>query len=770
MRRLVCLSLLGAVSALAAAQWLKPEALALVERAAAARDGEWHPADGVTPELAALLADQPQPAGDIGLLLAGADDTDVLHYDYEVEIFPTTRAIAGQTTMTIRSLADNLTTFRFRLHDVLTITALRVGGVNTSYQRLDAATLEATLDRPYARGEVFNLHVEYNGTPQQGLGFGNIYISANRAFTISQPWFAYTWRPAKDHLPDKTTAAMAYIVPSTWTVAANGLLQGIDDLGTRRRFRWATGYPTADYLYCLGAADTYNQFEATWTYSTLSMPLKFFIFQSSDTPSNRAAWLKTLDMLTVFSDRYGIYPFLQEKYGIYQFSNVYFSGMEHQTMTGQMGFSESTTAHELSHMWWADYVTCATWHDIWLNEGFGTYSEAIWEQYKPGSSGEPALHSAMASRRPSEPSGTVYCYDISNHSRVFDSNLSYRKGAWVVHMLRHVLGEEAFWDVLAAHRAAHQGGSVTTDQFQALAEAVTGRDLELFFWQWVYQPGAPRYYYAWRQSIADGRRYAEIMIRQYQGGTAPQVFTMPVDIALTDGSGSSTHVVWNDAREENLLIAMGTTDITTMQFDPKSWIHKAAAGTTTFAPGPPKIVTLSPALDSAVPVPGPAALDVGFHKDVIADPNAFALVGQRSGPASVTYAYDPQRFVVRLTPAAALPTDTYTWTVSDAIRDVEANFALDGELVKPGTTEPLPSGDGLPGGNAVATFYVTRAGDTNCDGAVTFSDINPFVLALSDPAGYAAAYPGCPVLNADAGGDGRVNFDDINPFVALLSR
>jgi hypothetical protein len=161
-----------------------------------------------------------------------------------------------------------------------------------------------------------------------------------------------------------------------------------------------------------------------------------------------------------------------------------------------------------------------------------------------------------------------------------------------------------------------------------------------------------------------------------------------------------------------------------------------------------------------------------FHKDVVASAADFTLVGALHGPQTFTYAYDSGRHAVTLTPATPLPTDTYTLTVSDTIVDVAAGLALDGELVKPDGPNPLPSGDGLPGGAAVAHFALTSTGDVNCDGQVDIGDINPFVQCLSNFAAWQSTYAGCPPQNADINGDGtfgQVSFGDINPFVALLN-
>jgi hypothetical protein len=675
--------------------------------------------------------------------------------------------------MTVQSLVDNLTLFHFRLDTTFTITDVQVGGAPVDWVRVDYPAVQVTLDRPYNAGEQFELYVAYNGQPQSG-GLGGITFrmrnGAREVYTLSEPWFAYTWWPAKDDLEDKTTADLWFTVPNTMVVGSNGALQGIDDIGVGKlRYRWKTTYQTDDYLYSLGATN-FHQFGALWTYPGHVMPLKFFIYPEDDSTQNRQFWLSIAGPLTTFSDLFGLYPFVQEKYGMLEFG--WGGGMEHQTLTSIGGYFdwEDGIVHELSHQWWGDNVTCATWMDIWLNEGFATYCEALWYQYEPGGS-EAALHAAMASRRPWDVSGTVYCYDISDVNRVFDYNLSYLKAGWVLHMFRHVLGDTEFFDTLAAYRAAYQGHSATTDQFRQVAESVSGRELQWFFDEWVYAGGAPAYQYGWTQYLIDGLRYVELYVKQTQSVSYP-VFTMPIDIVTNDAQGAHTHTVWNDARIENLLFQVEGPTVASINFDPKPWILSTAASPVTFVPGPPKIVTMNPAPSAVVPHDAqPSALEIVLQKAVVPEAGDFALVGQRGGPVSFTMTYDSARHAVDLTPAALLGPDTYTFTVFDSLQDT-AGLALDGELVKPDSPNPLPSGDGLPGGSAVATFYLTLTGDVNCDGTVDFGDINPFVLLLSDAPAWQAAYPGCPPQNGDINGDGTYgqgSFGDINPFVLLLS-
>jgi aminopeptidase N len=665
------------------------------------------------------------PAAEVRAL----EDTDVLHYVLDIEVVPGLNSLGGTNTISVRSLIDGLVTFQVRLHDTFTISAVEIGGTPVTWQRLSPTTIEVDLDQTYDTGEEFDLLIAYGGVPVS-MGFGSINFSTQDGepivFTLSEPWFAYTWWPAKDDNDDKATGEMRITVPDPLTVASNGLLQAVTDVGGgRHRYDWLTGYQTATYLFSFSAA-LYNTFSGTYVHEGGSMPCDFFIFPSSDSPSNRNAWLTTVDMLPVMSDLFGPYPFIDEKYGIYQF--LFGGGMEHQTMTGQGTFIEWISAHELGHSWFGNMMTCGTWQDIWLNEAFATYSEALWEEFRPGGS-EEAMRAHMDFRRPSNVNGSVYVppEDADNFSRIFSSNYSYRKGAWVVHQLRHVVGDQVFFDILAAYRAAYAYDSAITEEFRAVAESVYGDDLSWFFDEWIYDIGAPAYESAWRQHEIAGRRYVELYIGQFQSPSYP-IFTMPLDVVVTTAARQATHVVWNDAEAEHLLFEVAG-EVLSLELDPDDWTLHTANVSAVFPEGPPKVVLTAPEPGAAITWAEGTTIEITFHKDVSAGAGDFSLVGDATGPASFGFAYDGISRIATLTPDTELPPDDYTLTVGDGIVDLTAGLGLDGEVADPADPQALPSGDGLPGGDVVVRFRVDVLGDLDGDGHVSIGD---FLILLSN--------------------------------------
>ncbi|GAB4139922.1 MAG: M1 family aminopeptidase [Planctomycetota bacterium] len=512
----------------------------------------------LAPILAAILC---------GPLLA--QTIDAIHYRLEIELNFSNSTIQGTNTATFASLVNGLTSIDLNLLSQLQVSAVRMNGNPVPFSR-PTDHLVITLDRAYNQNEQFTVQIDYGGTPPVPAGFGGLRFtttSANRpvAWTLSEPWDARGWWPGKDELNDKSTFEIWITHPSNMTTVSNGTLQGIDPLPNNRvRTRWATSEPMAAYLASFVCTE-FSRRTDTYTYLGANMPVEFYVF-----PESFASWNSGMNlivpMLTAYSSVYGQYPWINEKYGIAQFT--WGGGMEHQTVASQVSVSESLSAHELAHQWWGDEITCATWSDIWLNEGFATFSEAIWYENKPGGSLASYL-SHMRTNKPTQTSGTVYVYNPTSVSRIFSGDYSYRKGAWVLHMLRGVLGDPTFFQALADYRTTYAGGSATTAQFRASVEQTAGRDLGWFFDEWVMNGGSPTYRYAWRSANIGGANYLLAEIDQTQ--TTPNVTTMPVKLRISTSAGSVDREAWDDERNDQIAVPISGS-ASSVAFDPDQWI------------------------------------------------------------------------------------------------------------------------------------------------------------------------------------------------------
>jgi aminopeptidase N len=697
--------------------------------------------------------------------------TDLLHNNLDIEIIPATTTITGSNTMTIRSLVNNLTEFTFMLRSNFTVSQVQFNGATNLAPPTSVGSYgrRVTLPRAVAQGETFTLRIAYTGQAVS-RGFGSIEFTTlggqDAVFTLSEPYFAATWWPAKDgdfgqpgDNADKATFDIAITAPSAMTVATNGLLQGIDTLsGNRRKHRWATNYPMATYLAAFGAA-TYTTYNGTYNYplpggGTGTMPLNFFVSPSSDTQALRNVWLRSIDMMAAFRPIFGEYPFVNEKYGIYQFT--FGGGMEHQTMTGQSAStSESLTAHELGHQWFGDNITCRTWSDIWLNEGFATYSECVWQERRNGAPDRAALLAAINARRPATlDSGSVYRYDTSSVNSIFSSTYVYNKGAWVVHTLRKTLGEALFSQVLADYRAQFEGSAATTDDFAAVVSTVAGRDMAPFFDAWVYGEATPIFASGSQRVTINGRDYLKLRVRQTQAAPASDFFPAGLDVRVVAAGGTQDAFVLPGARTSWHLIPLSVSGaVSSVTLDREDWILNRGKTTETYVQGPPKVVSLSPAAGATIPSgSGPASIQIGFSDAITAAAANFTLT--RDGtPVPFTYAFNPSTLVATLTPSAPLAGGVYAVTALDTLT-ANGGQRLDGELAG-----GLPSGDGAPLGTASFSFTIEATAcpaDFNNDGFLDFFDYDAFVNA------YEAGDPA-----SDINQDGFLDFFDYDDFVAL---
>lgn len=501
---------------------------------------------------------------------AAQGDYDVTFYDIDLKIDPDTETISGTVGVKGISLISSLNVVELDLSSGLNIESVKNEQGNDLSYTHDSNLLSVTLNNPVSNGNSFNIIIDYDGEPQSS-GFGsfgfdkypNNSSGEPMIWSLSEPCGARDWWPCKDTPNDKADSVdISLEVPSELIAASNGTLVGTEVNGDWTTYHWQERYPIATYLVSV-AIHPYKFFLDWYKYSPIdSMRLEYYVFPDNyDKVQNNYALTK--DMIGALASRFGEYPFIKEKYGHAEFT--WGGGMEHQTLSSMGGYSEALIAHELAHQWWGNMVTCANFQHIWLNEGFATYSEALWyeKQY-----GVDRLHSDMSNNMYFGP-GTIYVEDTTSVWNIFHGGLSYAKASWVLHMLRRVVGDSAFFSGLQEYGDRYRFKSAVTEQFRDVMEEISGMNLDSFFQRWIYGEYYPIYEVVYSQSDNN----LLVRINQIQDSN---IFGMPIDIKATFTDGSeSTWVVQNTVRNElfTLPIPDGKA-IENMELDPDSWILK----------------------------------------------------------------------------------------------------------------------------------------------------------------------------------------------------
>ncbi len=571
---------------------------------------------------------------------------DVHHYDLQLALDPVARVLSGTVTVGAWITGAAISTMDLDLAGGMVVSAVAVEGAPATFTR-PTNLVTVDLGRLYQPGEKVSVAVTYAGNPA-GSAFGwNSYNGSPLIWTLSEPYGARTWWPCKDLNTDKADSVdLRVTVPSGLIVASNGLLAAEIDHGATTTYDWRHRYPIATYLVSL-AIHPYAKF--THWYPPLAggdpMPVDYYVVPDRLTTA-MTAYQPTVPMLQAFAQGFGEYPFVAEKYGHAHFP--WGGGMEHQTLTslGLNGWSAWLIAHELAHQWWGDLITCATFHHIWLNEGFATWAEAYWREQ---SEGEAAYREEMDNAVYYGP-GTIYVENPSNFSEIFDYNLSYLKASWVVHMLRGVLGDADFFAALQAYRQAYDYGSATTEQFRDVCESVSGRDLDAFFAQWIYAEYYPVYEYRYYFLPAGGGTTVKLRIRQVQTNTG--LFKMPLRVGVFTSGGWVDVTVENDQWDQAYSFDVPGTALL-VELDRHGWVLKGATGGLTDAPA----------------LPPPAALRLGpNHPNPFNPATLIPFELPRAGRARLTV-HDAAGRLVRQLIDAELPAGQHTARWDGAGRD-----------------------------------------------------------------------------------------------------
>lgn len=503
---------------------------------------------------------------------------DVTFYGLDIEVTSDSVYVGGNGTINGIALVP-LDTFAFELNPIQIIDAIWFNGVQyTNFDRLDNNVL-VPVD-PLNTGDAFSAQIFYHGQPSSGgffSGVTNAYSSTYNqsvTWTLSEPLAASDWFPVKQDLEDKADSCWVFLTTKSSDMAGSqGLLTNVVDLGNdKHRFEWKSKYPIDYYLISFAVADyqEYNIYAHPEEMGGDSILIQNFIYDSPNCLENNKAGIdQTAEFIELFSDLYILYPFWEEKYGhcLTQLGG----GMEHQTMTTIGGFSFHLVAHELGHMWFGDNVTCGTWSDIWINEGFATYSDYLANEFILGWDAGKSFISSAQNNAMSQPGGSVYVPEDEiypgNEWRIFSGRLSYDKGAVIIHMLRHeIQNDELFFEVMSTFQSEYTGSTATGEDFKNTAELVTGMDFDYFFDQWYYGEGYPKYDLDWYST--DNTFY---MTATQSTSSSTPFFKMLMEYRLMFLDGTDTIVKLEQTQNVNSFTVETGKQVGLVVVDPEKW-------------------------------------------------------------------------------------------------------------------------------------------------------------------------------------------------------
>jgi len=444
----------------------------------------------------------------------GSDTYDIHYYRFDLNVTTASTALSGNVLLRARVLQGTMDTFWFELRPFLTVDSVWLNGQRWLGAQLirSGDVVKVPLPSALATGAGLECRVYYGGTPSgsgffAGVSSGSSTTWGVRAtWTLSEPFGAPDWFPCKQDLWDKIDSVdFVGTCSNPNKVASNGLLVSTQALpNNRSRFEWRTRYPQAFYLIAFAVAPYTEYLNYARPVAGDSILIQHWIYNASNSGGQTCLnyWLNNLnqtpDMLERFSRSWVYYPFRAEKYG--HMMAPLGGGMEHQTMSTMGSFGTDLVSHELAHQWFGDMVTCATWSDIWLNEGWASYGEYLYRQSALGQSSANSWMSSAQSSAKSVNNASVYVPAGADENRIFNSALSYKKGACVLHMLRHQLGDSVFFRSVRQYLLGRQNTVATTDEFRQFLEQGSGTSLQAFFQDWVYGQGYPTYQLSWNQS------------------------------------------------------------------------------------------------------------------------------------------------------------------------------------------------------------------------------------------------------------------------------
>ncbi len=492
---------------------------------------------------------------------------DISYHKLEFTVDPDAYFIDGTVTTTYTALS-NMSSITFDLVQQLDVAAVYKDDAPLTFTQNNNDELVINFPAVQAAGTTGTVTIYYSGLP--GFSDNSFTTSEHNGVpvlsTLSEPYGAKDWWPCKQDLNDKIDSIDVYITaPAQYVAVSNGLEQSQELNGEFKTTHYQHNYPIPAYLIAI-AVTNYQVFTQS-AGLTQSFPIVNYIYPE-DFSEAQGQLAITLPIMDLFETLFEPYPFADEKYGHAQFN--FGGGMEHTTVSFMGGFGRNLIAHELAHQWFGNKITCGTWKDIWLNEGFAEYLSGLVIENFDGNTNFRNWKQFKIQNITDQNGGAVYLTEAETNDvgRIFSSRLSYNKGAMVLNMLRLKVGDANFFQAIKNYLADPDlafSYAVTAD-LQSHFEIESSMDLDEFFNDWVYKQGYPTYTIS-GQNIAPGQ--VRFTVNQAQSHPSVSFFEMPLPIRIFGSGGQQADIVIENTSNNQQIIANVPFAITSFQFNPE---------------------------------------------------------------------------------------------------------------------------------------------------------------------------------------------------------
>ena len=499
---------------------------------------------------------------------------DLVYQRMEWEINPNIRYIKGVVTSYFKSTTQKLDEIAFDLHS-----ALSVDSVVQNMNKIDFTHAENKLIIPLqATLEIDNLdsvQIFYQGEPPPDtVGFGAFVNSEHSGipiiWTLSEPYGALEWFPCKQSLTDKIDSIDVIVSsPDSFRTASNGILAFETVENGMRKMYWKHRFPIVTYLVAIAVTDYANYSDTLKLDDGRVIEILNYVYpENLETAKTQTP--VTVEIMALYNRLIGEYPFAPEKYGHAQFG--WGGGMEHQTMSFMNNFGFGLIAHELAHQWFGNYITLGSWQDIWLNEGFATYLTGLAYENLLDSFWWPVWKRTTVSQIVSQPGGSVFVRDTASIGNLFSSRLSYSKGAYLLHQLRWILGDDNFFKGIRNYFNDPEvaNGFARNEQFVKHMEMAADTSLTRYFDDWYYGEGFP-IYSAEFAPLESGK--VRITLSQATTHSSVDFFEMPVPVRVYNAAktDSADFRLVHTSNNQEFIVAV-EFPVAELKIDPDLWL------------------------------------------------------------------------------------------------------------------------------------------------------------------------------------------------------